>query len=383
MRTCDAFIVGGGIAGSVAALHLARAGMEVIFIEKEETPRHKACSGIQFKYLEKIIGARVPRDRLCNHQIRKVCVHWPGGKSITSPFSMLNFMRATFDAWLNDLAVAAGARFNDRCTYTGHEIDGGDMTVHVRHAGGDEDTWRARYLVDASGLNPVIRKRLRPTGFSKDTIGATVSYYVDGDARLDPRTLHQFWNVDWCDAMFAWIYTKTLDDGKDYWVVGTGCNDGRLKERQALFFDHVVKTYALDGTVVKKEGFATTMSISSKDRVWLGEGNVLMAGDAAGLVDQARGLGMDAAALSGRLAASAICSAAGEGRPAIEPYSRVMAGVVGQTRRNQEREISRFTTNEQLARHLRRGMVPTGLGLAAHAMLNAFRPLHRLVLLPP
>jgi len=24
--------------------------------------------------------------------------------------------------------------------------------------------------------------------------------------------------------MFAWVYDKTLNDGKDYWVAGTGYN---------------------------------------------------------------------------------------------------------------------------------------------------------------
>ena len=50
MNTYDVTVVGGGIAGSVAAQFAARAGLKTLLIEKLKTPRNKACSGIQFPY---------------------------------------------------------------------------------------------------------------------------------------------------------------------------------------------------------------------------------------------------------------------------------------------------------------------------------------------
>jgi len=65
-----------------------------------------------------------------------------------------------------------------------------------------------------------------------------------------------------------------------------------------------------------------------------------MVGDAAGLIDLTRGVGMDAAGLSGRLAAKAIDLARKNRQPVIEVYSRLMSRVVDQTRRNQQRGIT-------------------------------------------
>ena len=64
MQEFDVIIVGGGIAGSVAAKFTALAGLKTLFIEKEKTPRNKSCSGIQFMYFEKILGEKIPKERL-------------------------------------------------------------------------------------------------------------------------------------------------------------------------------------------------------------------------------------------------------------------------------------------------------------------------------
>lgn len=69
----DVVIVGGGIGGSVAASLLSRNGKKTLLVEKEKTPRHKPCSGIQFPYFEKLIGSEIPRDvegtPLCTTQL--------------------------------------------------------------------------------------------------------------------------------------------------------------------------------------------------------------------------------------------------------------------------------------------------------------------------
>jgi flavin-dependent dehydrogenase len=197
------------------------------------------------------------------------------------------------------------------------------------------------------------------------------------------NTLYQFWNLDWCDSMFAWVYMKTLDDGKDYWVVGTGCSSGRVLDRYTLFYDYITKEFHLDGAIVKKEGYSHSVDLSSKDRVWLGEGRVLAVGDAAGLIDQTRGVGMDSAALSGRLAAQALVAECNAGVSVHEGYCRLMGSLVGQTRRNQGREITGFGSNEELQRHLESSLVKAGVGMVFYSAANRLRPLSKIVMLPP
>nr|MDO8109078.1 NAD(P)/FAD-dependent oxidoreductase [Candidatus Sigynarchaeota archaeon] len=385
MKDVDVLIVGGGVAGSVAAKFAAKSGLRTVFIEKKKTPRHKACSGIQFMYLEKIIGEKVPRSRLCNNQLNRIKIFMPNGKSITAPFKMLNFMRKPFDDWLNQVAKENGAEFRDECEYVGHEDRGDHVVVSVKNTSepSTTETIKVRYLVDATGLMPAIRKRLRPNDFSSKYTGGAVNYYIDGTSNMSPRTLYQFWNIDFNNAMFAWAYTKTLDDGKDYWVVGTGCNGSDLKERQEKFYMYIKENFALNGTIKEKEGYTITINMLSKDRVWLGQGRVLMAGDAAGLIDMVRGVGMDAAALSGRLAAKAIVHADKKGTDGLGEYTRLMKTVVNQTKKNQGREIGGYTTNAELQSHLDKSLLPMGFGLIFQNGLNAIRPAERQRLLPP
>jgi flavin-dependent dehydrogenase len=109
----------------------------------------------------------------------------------------------------------------------------------------------------------------------------------------------------------------------------------------------------------------------------------LMTGDAAGLVDMVRGVGMDAAALSGRLVAKAIMQADRKGTKALDEYTTLMRRVVKQTSGNQQREIGGYSTNEQLQAHLDKGMIKMGLGLVFHSALNMLRPAEQQKLLPP
>jgi flavin-dependent dehydrogenase len=385
MQQYDLFIAGGGVGGSVAAKFAARGGLKTLLVEKCKTPRGKPCSGIQFGYLEKIIGEKIPRDRLCRHQIRLIRMCFHDGTSFYGTFPMLNYMRKTFDHWLNQVAQDNGAEFRDECEFLDFEEDGEGVTVTVRQRGGGPEKLRARYAIDATGLDSQpMRRKLRPGDFSGNaSTGGGINYYIEGKARLLPFALYQFWNLEYSDAMFAWIYNKTLDDGKDYWVAGTAALSGDVRARQDAFYGYVRDRFGLKGDIVEKEEYFISMDMKSKDRVWLGQGRVLMVGDSAGLMDGVRGVGQDAAALSGRFAAQAVLQADRAGTRALDEYSRLAAMITEQTRRNQEREIDQFKSNDELKAYIKGNLVSTGVKMAAQSVLNRFRPPERIRLLPP
>jgi len=384
MDRYDLFIAGGGMGGSVAAKFASRGGLRTLFVEKCRTPRTKPCSGIQFPYFERILGEKIPPERLCRHQITRTRITYHDGSSFAAPFKAFNYMRKPFDHWLNIVAQQNGAEFRDACEYLDFAEDREGVAVTFRSSGRSPETVRARYLIDATGLRSLpIRRKLRPQDFGAQVSGGGINYYVDGPADIDPRTLYQFWDRAFSDVMFAWIYTKTLDDGKDYWCVGTGCVDGDIGLRQQRFFDHVKERFHLGGRVVETEAFRTVMDMKSSSRVWLGQGRILMVGDAAGLLDGVRGVGQDAAALSGRLAARAILEADRRGTAALEEYARLARTVTTQTRRNQAREMDRFESNEERTRYLKRSLMSTGFKMIYQNAMNRFRPIQRLRLLPP
>ena len=109
----------------------------------------------------------------------------------------------------------------------------------------------------------------------------------------------------------------------------------------------------------------------------------MMVGDAAGLIDGVRGVGQDAAALSGRLVAKAILASDKAGTDALGEYTRLTKRITKQTRKNQDREIDQFETNEELKKHLQKNMIKTGVGLMLHSFLNKFKSAEKQKLLPP
>ena len=382
MEKYDLVIAGAGVAGSVAAKFAAKAGLKVLLLEKDETPRNKPCSGIQFQYFEKIIGEKIPRERLCNYQIEHIHMQLPNGKIFAAPTKMLNFMRKPLDDWLNQVAIKAGAEFRDMSKVKAFKELEDSVEVEIHPKDDSPYTVKARYLVDATGLRPVLRKILRPHDFDSKHKGSTLNYYIEGTADLDPTTLYQIWDLDFNDAMFAWVYTKTLDDGKDYWVVGTGCNSGKILDRQKLFYDYICEKFNLKGTIVKKEGYSTTIDMFSKDRVWLGQNRIIMVGDAAGLVDTVRGVGMDSAGISGRLLIKAITKSDKTGVPVLEIYAKLLKRVTDQTIKNQTQDLANFQTNDELQKHMDSTMLKLGVSMAVNMVLNKIRPIEQIRLMP-
>jgi len=371
----DVVVVGGGVAGSVAARFAAKRGFKTLLLEKFKTPRNKPCSGIQFQYFEKLIGEKIPREKLCRNELYKVEMITPKGKVLKGKMKMLNFWRSTFDSWLNSLAADAGADFHDNTSLIDFVEEKSEDKIIVKvSAEGKQEEVKARYLIGADGMLSRVRRKLRPQDFDKKASGATVNYYFVGDAKLDPNTLYMFYNREFCPLMFAWVYLKD-----DKWVIGTGANEKPL-EYADRFFNNVKEKYGLRGEIVKKEGFSSTL----KSTVYLGEGRILMVGDAAGLVDLYRGVGMDNAALSGRLAVKAITKAEEEGLEAAKAYEKLMRKVVRKIEANAKRQMKRLSSNNELEKSLSPlSMLKGGIHMLIANEINKILPPEKLIFIPP
>ena len=111
----DVTIIGGGPAGSTAAILLARAGWDVTLVEQSRFPRDKVCgeclSALGFEVLTRL-GLAAQFRALAPTALRYGEVHAAGGRSmrITLPASMWGLSRAALDGMLLDEARAAGAR---------------------------------------------------------------------------------------------------------------------------------------------------------------------------------------------------------------------------------------------------------------------------------
>jgi len=375
MEEYDVVVVGGGVAGSVAARFAAESGFKTLLVEKFKTPRNKPCSGIQFQYFEKLIGEKIPREKLCRNELFKVEMITPKNKVLKGRMKMLNFWRSTFDSWLNSLAADAGADFRDNTSLIDFVEDENEDKIIVKvSAEGKQEEVKARYLIGADGMLSKVRRKLRPQDFDKKASGATVNYYFVGETNLDPNTLYMFYNREFCPLMFAWVYLKD-----DKWVIGTGADEKPL-EYADRFFNYVKEKYGLRGEIVKKEGFSSTL----KSTVYLGGGRTLLVGDAAGLVDLYRGVGMDNAAISGRLAVKAITKAEKEGLEAAKTYENLMKKAVKKIEANAKKQMKRLSSNNELEKSLSPlNMLKGGLHMLIANQINKMLPPEKLIFLPP
>src|SRR3569623_2729343 len=111
VRRTPALLVGGGPAGAVAALTLARAGAPHLLVERSSETGDALCGGfLSWRTLETLRAIGIARDALNRDDIRRLRLfagrHWAAARL---PRPALAVSRRRLDALLLDDAIAAGA----------------------------------------------------------------------------------------------------------------------------------------------------------------------------------------------------------------------------------------------------------------------------------
>lgn len=159
----DAIVIGGGVAGCVAAYQLAKAGRSVVLVERGAEPGAKNLSGGVFysRVMEQVFPNFVTDAPVERHITRNVLSFLSPASSVNidywderlaSPVNAVTVLRAKLDAWLSAQCEAAGVM-----VMPGVRVDAlimaGDQVVGVT-AGGDE--LRAHLVIAADGVNSFI-----------------------------------------------------------------------------------------------------------------------------------------------------------------------------------------------------------------------------------
>ncbi len=165
----DAVVVGAGPAGAATALLLARAGAEVLLLDRARFPRHKPCS----EYLSPGTTAILKRlgggvldavERASHAKVYGMKVVAPDGAAMSGRFAgaySYALPRATFDTILVRAAERAGAVVREGVTVADLVWDGAAVAgVVTRSGNGQRVTCHARIVVGADGLRSVVARRL-------------------------------------------------------------------------------------------------------------------------------------------------------------------------------------------------------------------------------
>lgn len=312
-------VVGGGPAGSLSALLLARSGWEVELVDRARFPRAKACgeclnpAGVELLRRQGLLASVL---RTTGSWIEGWELADPAGGVARGRFAgrdrALGVERSRFDAALLELARDAGVRVREETTFRGAEP--GDRReaaqVHLTDSEGRQESRSARFLLGADGLHSGVA----------GTVGLALPVRRPKKASLS-------WRIRGWGPSRA-IGRLTLTDGMTAGLAPVGPADGK-RWNGTLVVDPRQHPHALPERAW--EHFLRLMGVpSSREDLWdwsrsptpisgpwsagsfrrpvraAGIGRTFLVGDAAGYFDPLTGQGIYRAMRSAELAAQAL-----------------------------------------------------------------------------
>jgi geranylgeranyl reductase len=301
--TYDAVIVGGGPAGATAANDLARAGFKVALLDR--AGRIKPCGGAIPPILLREFD--VP-DSLVVARARSARIVAPSKREVDMPIDGSGFVgmvdREIFDEWLRARAVASGC---DRRTGTFERIErepDGTATVVYRPPGSDGPVpliaLRARAVIGADGANSAVARQAIRGGSRPKHVFAyheIIRAPAPQKAGYDGSRCDIYYQGHLSPDFYAWIFPhgETASIGVGSAKKGFSLR-GAVKELRASTGLSACETIRMEGAPIPLRPL----------RKWDNGRDVVLAGDAAGVVAPASGEGIYYAMSGGRFAADAV-----------------------------------------------------------------------------
>ena len=316
----DALIIGGGPGGSAAATFLARSGKRALVLEKEHFPRfHIGESLLPYNLrLFKEMGV-LPTLEAAGFPVKRGAQFHIGNASkglklvfregrFTRQTMAFQVERATFDQLLLNHARSSGAEVREGWTVTKYACQPGGTEIQARNEAGQTETWRAQFLIDASGRGNftgnqenlrVIHPKLKKLALFGHFEGVLLD---EGTAAGDTVIVRLENKWFWVIPVSA---TKTsvgcVMDQEEF--AGAKLSPGEL-------FEQIWRSSAAMRKRLKHSRLLnpiqTTSDFSYYNRRLVGT-RLVRVGDAAGFMDPIFSAGVYLAMYSGKLAAEVVC----------------------------------------------------------------------------
>jgi geranylgeranyl reductase len=307
MERFDTIVIGGGPAGATAADDLAVAGRKVLLLDR--AGRIKPCGGaVPPRLLEDF---RIPLSRLAARATSARMIA-PSDKAVRMPVGdgfvgMVD--RDVFDEWLRDRAAGHGAH---RRVGTFEAIeratDGEAIVCYREHRDGEVKKVRARSVIGADGARSgVARAELK----GAERVPCVFAYHEvikapAEDAQYEGGRCDVFYQGDLSPDFYGWIFPhgETASVG-----VGSAHKGFALRDAVSVMRHR----NGLAGCeTIRREGAPIPLKPLKR---WDNGRDVVVAGDAAGVVAPASGEGIYYAMTCGRLAAEAVAAFLDSGNP--------------------------------------------------------------------
>ncbi|WFE40427.1 geranylgeranyl reductase family protein [Micromonospora sp. WMMD998] len=291
----DLVVVGGGPAGLSAAHAAARAGVRTLVVERATHPRYKTCGGGLIGTSLAEVGDLI--EVPAQDRTDRVTFTRDGRRAFTrrnaTPLVTM-IRREELDDRLRAAAVAAGAQVREGVAVRAVEQDPDGVRLRLA----DGEVVHARSVVGADGSSGVTARHVG-VRFRQVDLGLEVELPVS-DAERDRwrgRVL-----IDWgpVPGSYAWVFPKG-----DRLTVGVIAARGEGERTRAYLRDFVARL-GLSG--ISPEHDSGHLTRCRAEDSPLRHGRVLVAGDAAGLLEPWSREGISYALRSGRLAGAAVAA---------------------------------------------------------------------------
>jgi geranylgeranyl reductase family protein len=308
----DAIVVGAGPAGSTAAYRLARAGANVLLLDKAQFPRNKPCGGaISTRALNELPLDPKP---VVEHVVDRMELSFRGGRPfVRGKHTPLAYMtqRRRLDHFLIEQAAAAGAKFRDSAKVSeiserGTRVDGRwiDSEILIGADGANGSTARSLDLAD--------------TRIYGVALEGNIPHSLTSPKRWQSKVVIELGTIP---GGYCWIFPKG-----DHINVGVGGweNTGPKLRKHLQEF---CKRRGFDYTAL--EDLTGYRLPARRPHAALAHGRALLIGDAAGLVDPLWGDGIYAAFLSSKLASAAALNLLAGRAADLEAYAPAVVSQLG------------------------------------------------------
>ncbi|MFQ3595546.1 MAG: geranylgeranyl diphosphate reductase, partial [Sphingomonadaceae bacterium] len=307
----DTVVVGGGPSGATAATEIARAGRSVVLLDR--AGRIKPCGGAVPPRL--LRDYAIP-DHLVVGRATSARMIAPSNKTVDMPVGG-NFVglvdREHFDEWLRARAAREGAE-RRAGTFEGLTRDeDGVSVVHYRPKGAGRNAplaqIRARTVIGCDGARSGVARAALP---GAERVPCVFAYHevvkspeVDSDA-FDRARCDVFYQGRLSPDFYAWVFPHG-----DTASIGVGSANKGFPLREAVA--ELRRDTGLDSCeTIRVEGAPIPLKPL---RRWDNGRDVVVAGDAAGVVAPASGEGIYYAMTSGQYAAEGVLEFLATGRP--------------------------------------------------------------------
>jgi geranylgeranyl reductase family protein len=288
----DLIVVGAGPAGSSAARVAAKAGLNVLVLEKEAFPRYKPCGGALSDRAISLLDFPLPEE-LCERTITGARVHFRDRVIESHKGYRLSTLvtRSRFDNLLLQKAQEAG------CNLVTQKVEGYQEKVDHVEVLTKRKKYKSQFLMISSGCQSRLKDNVQGRA-ARDQYGVSIVTEIEeDDKKIEERLPSSLdFYLDVAQTGYGWIFPH-----KGYYSVGIGGQVSRLGNPKRTMLNFLNRLgfqgeCRLHGHMIPMGGFNRR----------IGEDRILLAGDSAGFVDPFTGEGIYYAIRSGQIAAQAI-----------------------------------------------------------------------------